>query len=155
MESSEYFRLQNTALAEVEALTKQMVSGEIAQADAEKKIIAIMQTLERQTAGHIPERRAVLAMPSNQSFRNSLFFYAGCLAFFALALFGGYLCVRGVLNDQAPQLGRNNGRPFWFARADYPRLFWVSITFHAILSIGIFLSVCMGIRGRRSLLRRH
>jgi hypothetical protein len=61
MESSEYFRLQNTALAQVETLTKQMESGQIAQADAEQRIIAIMQTLDQETAGYLPKQRAAFA----------------------------------------------------------------------------------------------
>ena len=57
MESSEYFRLQNTALAEVEALTNQVERGEIDQAEAEAKIISILKTLERDTAGYLPALR--------------------------------------------------------------------------------------------------
>ena len=51
MDSADYFRLQNTALRQVEALTKQMESGELVQTEAEQKIIAIMKTLEQQTSG--------------------------------------------------------------------------------------------------------
>ena len=61
MESSEYFRLQNDAIAEAKALTGQMESGEIAQQDAERRIIAVVQALERETAGYLPALQARLA----------------------------------------------------------------------------------------------
>jgi hypothetical protein len=58
VKTSDYLQRQNAALAEVQRITGQIEAGTIAQAEGFERIEAIMQSLEKQTADHVPQRQA-------------------------------------------------------------------------------------------------
>lgn len=72
-------------------------------------------------------------------------FYLGCAVTLALSVFLGYLCVHGLLTDQAPSFGRHVQ---WFSRAAHPVMFWVSMVVHALFGALLVLGVLLGLRYR-------
>ena len=57
MKDPEQLRSQEAALAQIDAIAKQVASGELTPTDADAKMTAIMQDLQRETSRHLAERQ--------------------------------------------------------------------------------------------------
>lgn len=102
--------------------------------------------LQRYWAPTAPMRQSELLL------KDTVRFYLACLVTFGLVSFLGYLCVHGFLTDQAPTMGRY-ARQLWFSRLEHPKVFWVSIVFHALLSLLLLFCGLAALYGRH--LRRE
>ena len=63
MNTNDFVQRQKAALSEVQRLTSQLESGEIAETDGMARIESVMQGLEAQTRTYQRQRRLAWAMP--------------------------------------------------------------------------------------------